>query len=62
MTLVELVPGKYEPNDVAKKVLRILRLRIGDEDNKVFKGVLNTEAVAAFIPPGGSDIVGYHEG
>jgi len=61
-TLVELVPGKFEPNDAAKKVLRLLRQRIGDHDEKALKGVLNTEAVAAFIPPGGSDIVGYHEG
>jgi predicted ribosome quality control (RQC) complex YloA/Tae2 family protein len=61
-TLVELVPGKFEQNDVAKKVLRLLRQRVGEEDEKALKRILNTEAVAAFIPPGGSDIVGYHEG
>ena len=58
---VELKPGQYEPNDVAKKVLRILKQGISDEDEKALKGILNTERVAAFIPPGGSDITGQHE-
>ena len=52
----ELIPGTYEPNDVAKKVLRILKSHISPEVEKQLKGVLNTEAVAAFVPPGGSDI------
>jgi hypothetical protein len=47
---------------VAKKVLRILKQGISDEDEKALKGILNTERVAAFIPPGGSDITGQHEG
>jgi predicted ribosome quality control (RQC) complex YloA/Tae2 family protein len=59
---VELKPGQFEPNDVAKKVLRILKQKISDDDVKALKGVLNTDHVAAFVPPGGSDIVGNHEG
>jgi len=59
---VELKPGQYEPNDAAKKVLRILKEKIPDDDVKALKGILNTERVAAFTPPGGSDIVGHHEG
>ena len=55
--LVELKPGQYEPNDTAKKVLRILRDKVPDGEWKAYKSVLNTEAVAAFVPPGGSDIV-----
>ncbi len=54
---VELKPGQFEPNDVAKKVLRIIRDRITDDEEKALKGVLNTEKVAAFVPPGGSDII-----
>ena len=54
---VELKPGQFEPNDVAKKVLRIIRYRIADDEEKALKGVLNTEKVAAFVPPGGSDIL-----
>jgi hypothetical protein len=59
---VTLRPGQFEPNDVAKKVLRLLRERLSDDDVRVLKPILNTEAVAAFVPPGGSDIVVDHEG
>ncbi len=53
---VLLRPGTFEPNDIAKKVLRVLRDRLGDEA-KSLKGVLSTESIAAFVPPGGSDMV-----
>ena len=59
---VELRPGPFEPNDAAKKVLRILRGKVTDEEEKALKTVLNTEQVAAFVPPGGSEIAGHHEG
>ncbi len=58
---VELRPGQFEPNDVAKKVLRTLRQKVSEEEEKALKGILNTEHVAAFVPPGGSDITGHHE-
>lgn len=54
---VVLKPGQFEPNDTAKKVLRILREKVPDGEWKAYKTVLNTESVAAFVPPGGSDIV-----
>jgi predicted ribosome quality control (RQC) complex YloA/Tae2 family protein len=57
----ELKPGTFEPNDVAKKVLRILRQQLSEGEIKALKGILNTDNVAAFVPPGGSDIVGHHE-
>jgi predicted ribosome quality control (RQC) complex YloA/Tae2 family protein len=52
-----LKPGTFEPNDTAKKVLRMLRERVGEEEAKSLKAVLNTDQIAAFVPPGGSDIV-----
>ncbi len=54
---VTLQPGQYEPNDIARKVIRVLRDKLPEDEGKGFKGILNTEAVAAFVPPGGSDIV-----
>jgi predicted ribosome quality control (RQC) complex YloA/Tae2 family protein len=54
---VELKPGQYEPNDTAKKVLRILREKIPESEWKSLKSVMNTEKVAGFVPPGGSDII-----
>ncbi len=59
---LELRPGQFEPNDVAKKVLRILKNKVTDEEEKALRAVLNTERVAAFVPPGGSDITEHHEG
>jgi hypothetical protein len=41
---------------MARKLLRVLRDRLGDEA-KGLRGVLSAEAIAAFIPPGGSDMV-----
>jgi hypothetical protein len=46
---------------VAKKVLRILKQNVSEEEEKALKSILNTTHVAAFVPPGGSDIVGHHE-
>lgn len=59
---LELRPGQYEPNDVAKKVLRVLKQNVTDEEGKALKAILNTDQVAAFVPPGGSDMTGHHEG
>jgi hypothetical protein len=52
-----LKPGTFEPNDTAKKVLRTLRERVGEEESQSLKTVLNTDRIASFVPPGGSDIV-----
>ncbi|KUG20972.1 putative rna-binding proteinous to eukaryotic snrnp [hydrocarbon metagenome] len=60
--MVELAPGRFEQNDIAKKVLKQLRDRIPQSVWKEYKTVLNTEEVAAFVPPGGSDIIEKHEG
>ncbi|MDD1724305.1 MAG: NFACT family protein [Methanospirillum sp.] len=53
---IVLCPGTFEPNDIAKKVVRMLRERLTPDDQKALKFALNTEAVAGFVPPGGSDI------
>jgi len=57
-TWVGLKPGQFEPNDVAKKVLRLLKQKVSEEEEKALRGILNTDHVAAFVPPGGSDITG----
>ncbi|MDD1727673.1 MAG: NFACT family protein [Methanospirillum sp.] len=51
-----LTPGTFEPNDVAKKVVRVLRDRLPESEQKALKFALNTDSIAAFVPPGGSDI------
>ncbi|MEM2124310.1 MAG: ribosome rescue protein RqcH [Methanolinea sp.] len=54
---VNLVPGRFEPNDAAKKVLRALREKLSPTEQRDYRKVLTEEAVAAFVPPGGSDLV-----
>ncbi|MCQ1537941.1 fibronectin-binding domain-containing protein [Methanocalculus taiwanensis] len=53
---VRITPGTFEPNDIAKKVVRMLRDHLPATDAKILRSILSTEAVAAFIPAGGSDI------
>jgi predicted ribosome quality control (RQC) complex YloA/Tae2 family protein len=54
--IVVIHPGTFEPNDVAKKVVRVIRDRLPVSDQKALKFALNTESIAAYVPPGGSDI------
>ncbi|QSZ68252.1 fibronectin-binding domain-containing protein [Methanofollis aquaemaris] len=56
--VLELTPGTFGPNDVARKAQRILKEKVGEETWKSLRVALNTEAIAAFVPPGGTDIVG----
>ncbi|MBP2145664.1 putative ribosome quality control (RQC) complex YloA/Tae2 family protein [Methanofollis sp. W23] len=55
---IELTPGTFGPNDVARKAQRVLKEKVGEETWKSLRTALNTEAIAAFVPPGGTDIVG----
>jgi hypothetical protein len=59
---IEITPGRFEPNDAAKKVLRALKERVGESEAGALARILNTEQVAGFVPPGGSDIAGIDEG
>ncbi|MDR2855908.1 MAG: NFACT family protein [Methanomicrobiales archaeon] len=52
---ITLIPGMYEPNDVAKKAVKILREKVPPADAAALKFALHAEAIAAFVPPGGSD-------
>jgi predicted ribosome quality control (RQC) complex YloA/Tae2 family protein len=54
---VTLRPGIFEPNDIAKKVVRALRDMLPDAERAGLRRVLSTEAIAAFVPPGGSEVL-----
>jgi hypothetical protein len=53
---VKLRPGRFEPNDIAKKVVRSLKEKARERGIAGISRIITTERVAAFIPPGGSDI------
>ena len=59
---VVLRPGPFEPNDTARQVLRTLREHLGGDGGRSAKAVLNTEAVARFVPPGGSEVAAVNAG
>lgn len=59
---VELRPGRFEQSDVTKKVLRLLRQQLIGLGHAGYARLVRSEDVAAFVPPGGSEIVGAHEG
>ena len=54
---VTLRPGIFEPNDIAKKVVRALRGLLPEAERGGLRRVLSTESVAAFVPPGGSEVI-----
>ncbi len=54
---VTLRPGIFEPNDIAKKVVRTLRELLPEAERGGLRRVLSSEAVAAFVPPGGSEVI-----
>ncbi|MDR3101706.1 MAG: NFACT family protein [Methanocalculaceae archaeon] len=53
---VRLHPGTFEGNDVAKKVLRRFKESLSVQDQKMLRVILNTEAIAGFVPQNGSDL------
>jgi len=55
--LVTLRPGIFEPNDIAKKVVRVLRDMLPEAERGGLRRILSTDAVAAFVPPGGSEVI-----
>ncbi|MCD6207467.1 MAG: NFACT family protein [Methanosarcinales archaeon] len=50
--VVEIVPGRFNQNDVAKKVYRI----VSDKFGKAIKAIASPDQIVRFLPPGGSDI------
>jgi predicted ribosome quality control (RQC) complex YloA/Tae2 family protein len=54
---VTLRPGIFEPNDIAKKAVRALREMIPEAERGGLRRALSTEAVAAFVPAGGSEMI-----
>jgi len=53
---VSIKPGRFEPNDIAKKILRHFRQAFPETGTKEFKNILTSEEIATFVPPGGSEI------
>ncbi|AEH60292.1 Fibronectin-binding A domain protein [Methanosalsum zhilinae DSM 4017] len=53
--IIELIPGKFNQNDIAKKIYRILVDSV--EDVSLVRQIASPDKIARMLPPGGSDIV-----
>ena len=54
--IVKLSPGKFNQNDIAKKIYR-LWIDSGS-DTSFMRGIASPDKIAKMLPPGGSEIVG----
>jgi predicted ribosome quality control (RQC) complex YloA/Tae2 family protein len=51
---VDILPGEYSAEDLAKRIYRLFAGHV--EDKRYLKGVASPEQIARFLPPGGSRI------
>lgn len=54
--VMELEPGEFEQNDLAKKIYRMLTEKF--EDKKLIKEIASPDKIAMFMPPGRSKVKG----
>jgi hypothetical protein len=54
-TTIEVEPGKYAQNDIAKRLYREFRGRFADES--FVRKVASPDLIQEFLPPGGSRMV-----
>ncbi|MDK2892574.1 ribosome rescue protein RqcH [Methanohalophilus sp.] len=52
--VIELVPGKFNQNDIAKKIYRIYVEKLGDVH--FVKQIASPDKIAMMLPPGGSEL------
>ena len=52
--VVELEPGEYSPDDLAKRIYRTFTEKVNDR--RYLKSVASTEQIVSFLPPGGSEV------
>lgn len=50
--VVEIEPGEYNPDDLAKRIYRTFAEK--ERDRRFLKSVASTERIVSFLPPGGS--------
>ena len=54
--VVEVEPGEFSPEDLAKRIYRSFAER--EEDRRHLKSVASIDAIVSFLPPGGSRVKG----
>jgi len=54
--VVEIEPGEFSPEDLAKRIYRSFAER--EEDRRYLKSVASIDQIVSFLPPGGSRVKG----
>lgn len=54
--VVEIEPGEFSPEDLAKRIYRTFAER--EEDRRYLKSVASVDLIVSFLPPGGSRVKG----
>lgn len=54
--IVEVEPGELSPEDLAKRIYRSFAEK--EDDRRWLKAVASVDAIASFLPPGGSEVKG----
>jgi len=54
--VVEIEPGEFSPEDLAKRIYRSFAER--EEDRRYLKSIASIDAIVSFLPPGGSRVKG----
>ncbi|MDD1742503.1 MAG: NFACT family protein, partial [Methanotrichaceae archaeon] len=54
--VVEIEPGKYNADDLAKRIYRLFSEKV--DDKKYLKAVASVDQIVSFLPPGGSRLKG----
>ncbi len=54
--VVEIEPGEFSPEDLAKRIYRTFAERV--EDRRHLKAVASIDSIVSFLPPGGSRVKG----
>ena len=54
--VVEVEPGEFSQNDIAKKIYKILVNKVGDRQQ--VKSIASADKIAMMLPPGGSRVKG----
>ena len=54
--IVEVEPGEYSPEDLAKRIYRSFAEK--EEDRRYLKSVASVDLIVSFLPPGGSRVKG----
>jgi predicted ribosome quality control (RQC) complex YloA/Tae2 family protein len=58
--VVEIEPGKYNADDLARRIYRLFSEKV--EDKKYLKAVASVDQIVSFLPPGGSRLKGESPG